>query len=135
MIDAFELLMQDKVNSEEGFREYIPVSKLQGSILWDEMVEQQKKSLISDIISQRKIQQIMALWKISVKNSGNAACKNKRQRLEKGMFVETSTTSTTPPIGVTRELPMLAQLFMSKYGIEIDPHHMNRSHFDCEKIG
>ena len=81
MIDAFELLMQDKVNSEEGFREYIPVSKLQGSILWDEMVEQQKKSLISDIISQRKIQQIMALWKISVKNSGNAACKNKRQRL------------------------------------------------------
>ena len=51
MIDAFELLMQDKVNSEEGFREYIPVSKLQGSILWDEMVEQQKKSLISDIIS------------------------------------------------------------------------------------
>ena len=81
MIDAFELLMQDKVNSEEGFREYIPVSKLQGSILWDEMVEQQKKSLISDIISQRKIQQIMALWKISVENSGNAACKNKRQRL------------------------------------------------------
>ena len=77
----------------------------------------------------------MALWKISVKNSGNAACKNKRQRLEKGMFVETSTTSTTPPIGVTRELPMLSQLFMSKYGIEIDPHHMNPSHFDCVKIG
>ena len=51
MIDAFGLLMQDKVYSEEGFREYIPVSKLQGSILWDEMVEQQKKSLISDIIS------------------------------------------------------------------------------------
>ena len=51
MIDAFGLLMQDKVYSEEGFREYIPVSKLQGSILWDEMVEQQKKSPISDIIS------------------------------------------------------------------------------------
>jgi hypothetical protein len=50
----------------------------------------------------------MALWKISVKNSGNAACKNKRQRLEKGMFVETSTATTTPPIGVTREQPMLA---------------------------
>ena len=27
----------------------------------------------------------MALWKISVKRSGNAACKDKRQRLEKGM--------------------------------------------------
>ena len=26
-----------------------------------------------------------------VKNSGNAACKDKRQRLEKGMFIETST--------------------------------------------
>lgn len=36
----------------------------------------------------------MALWRIVVKNSGNAACKNKRQRLEKGMFIETSTTST-----------------------------------------
>ena len=77
----------------------------------------------------------MALWRIVVKNSGNAACKNKRQRLEKGMFIETSTTSTTPPIGVTREQPMLAQLFMNKYSIEIDPHHMNRSHFDCDKIG
>ena len=77
----------------------------------------------------------MALWRISVKNSGNAACKDKRQRLEKGMFIETGTTSTTPPIGVTRELPKLAQLFTNKYGIEIDLHHMNRAYFDCEKIG
>ena len=61
----------------------------------------------------------MALWRIVVKNSGNAACKNKKQRLEKGMFIETSTTSTTPPIGVTREQPMLAQLFMNKYGDKI----------------
>ena len=28
----------------------------------------------------------MALWKNTVKNNGNAACKNKRQHLEKGMF-------------------------------------------------
>lgn len=77
----------------------------------------------------------MALWKISVKRSGNAACKDKRQRLEKGMFVETSTASTTPPIGVTREQPMLAQLFLNKYGIEIAPYCMNRSYFDCEKMG
>ena len=77
----------------------------------------------------------MALWKISVKNSSNAACKNKRQRLEKGMFVETSTATTTPPIGFIREQPMLAQLFMSKYGIEIEPRFMTRSYFDCEKIG
>ena len=45
----------------------------------------------------------MALWKISVKNSGNVACKNKRQRLEKGMFVETSTVSTIIPLGQSRE--------------------------------
>lgn len=36
------------------------------------------------------------------------------------MFVETSTVSTTSPIGVTREQPMLAQLFLSKYGIFTD---------------
>ena len=71
----------------------------------------------------------MALWKITAKYSNNPLCKNKRQKLEKGMFVETSTASTTPPLGQTREHPMLAQLFMSKYGIEIDPSHMNRSYF------
>jgi len=31
----------------------------------------------------------MALWRIVVKNSGNAAYKDKRQRLEKGIFIET----------------------------------------------
>ena len=56
----------------------------------------------------------MALWRISVKNSGNVACKNKKQRLEKGMSIETSTASTTPPLGMTREQPMLAQLFANK---------------------
>lgn len=77
----------------------------------------------------------MALWKISVKNSGNTACKNKRQRFEKGMFIETNTMSSIPPIGIPREQPVLAELFMNKYGIEIDLHHMNRSYFDCDKIG
>ena len=37
----------------------------------------------------------MALGRIVVKNSGNAACKDKRQRLEKGMFIETSTVIVT----------------------------------------
>ena len=72
----------------------------------------------------------MALWRIVVKNSGNAACKDKRQRLEKGMFIETSTVSPIPPIGVSRERPMLAQLFLNKYGIEINVNNMvPRSHF------
>ena len=77
----------------------------------------------------------MALWIISVKNSGNVACKNKQERLEKGMFVETSTVSTIIPLGQPREAPKLAQLFLSKYGIEIDPKQMNRSNFNCDKIG
>ena len=77
---------------------------------------------------------IMAHWKISVKNSGNTACKNKRQKLEKGMFIETSTVSAIPPLGQPREQPMLAQLFQNKYGIEIDLNHMNPSHFTCEKL-
>ena len=78
---------------------------------------------------------IMALWRIVVKNSGNAACKDKRQRLEKGMFIETSTVSPIPPIGVSRERPMLAQLFQNKYGIEINVNNMNSGYFNCEKIG
>lgn len=78
---------------------------------------------------------IMALWKISAKNSNNTPCINKRQKLEKGMFVETSTISPIPPLGYPKEQQMLADLFKSKYGIEIDPTRMNRSNFDCEKIG
>ena len=77
----------------------------------------------------------MALWRITAKYSNNAPCKNKRQKLEKGMSIETSTMSTTPPLGLTKERPMLAQLFMNKYGVEIDVNHMNSSYFTCEKIG
>ena len=51
------------------------------------------------------------------------------------MFIETSTVSPIPPIGVAREQPMLAQLFVNKYGIEINSHNMNRSYFSCDKIG
>jgi len=76
----------------------------------------------------------MALWRIVVKNSGNAACKDKRQRLEKGMFIETSTVSPIPPIGVAQERPMLVQLFLNKYGIEVNVHNMNSGYFNCEKM-
>ena len=50
------------------------------------------------------------------------------------MFVETSTATTTPPLNQAREQPMLAQLFSSKYGIEIDANKMNSSYFVCERI-
>lgn len=77
----------------------------------------------------------MALWRISVKNSGNAACVNKSQKLEKGMSVETSTSSTTPPLGQPNQRPLLVQLFKSKYGIDINPSQMSLSYFTCERIG
>ena len=35
----------------EKFREYIPASKLQGSTLWCEMLEQQRAELVGEIIS------------------------------------------------------------------------------------
>ena len=46
-----ELFDESGIDFYEKFREYIPASNLQGSYLWDEMVEQQKKSLIREIIS------------------------------------------------------------------------------------
>ena len=49
---------------------------------------------------------------------------NQIQHLEKGMFIETSTVSPIPPIGVLRERPMLAQLFLNKYGIEVNVNNM-----------
>ncbi len=51
------------------------------------------------------------------------------------MFVVTSTVSTIIPLGQSREAPILAQLFRSKYGIEVDPKQMNRSNFNCEQLG
>lgn len=77
----------------------------------------------------------MALWKITAKYSSNAPCKDKKQKMEKGMSVETSTMSTSNPLGLTREQPRLAQLFMSKYGIEIEKGKMTYSYFTCERIG
>ena len=40
------------------------------------------------------------------------------------MFIETSTVSLIPPIGFSRERPMLAQLFLNKYGIEVNVQNM-----------
>lgn len=77
----------------------------------------------------------MPLWRILVKNSGNAACKDKRQRLEKGMFIETSTVSPVPPIGVSNQRSLLVQLFLNKYGIEVNVQNMNSGYFNFEKIG
>ena len=73
----------------------------------------------------------MVLWRIVVKNSGNAACKEKRQRREEGMCIERRTVAAIPRSGVSRERPMLA----NKYGIDVNVQSMNSGYFNCEKIG
>lgn len=50
------------------------------------------------------------------------------------MFIETSTRSSMSPLDINRERPLLARLFMNKYGIEIDPNRMNESYFKCENV-
>ena len=50
------------------------------------------------------------------------------------MYYGTLEISPIPPIGVARERPMLAQLFLNKYGIEVIVHNMNSGYFNCEKI-
>ncbi len=49
--------------------------------------------------------------------------------------MKTSTMTTPPPIGVTRERPHALSIIHEKNCIKIDPHFMTHSHFDCEKIG
>ena len=53
----------------------------------------------------------MALWRISVKTGGTV----NGVRLEKGMYVECVTTSTSNPLqtNLTKNKPMIGQLFMN----------------------
>ena len=57
----------------------------------------------------------MALWKIEMKQSGiiNGV------RIEKGMSVEMVTNSSTPPLSVSKNYEAIAQLFKSKYGVDL----------------
>jgi hypothetical protein len=57
----------------------------------------------------------MALWKIEMKQSGiiNGV------RIEKGMSVEMVTNSSTPPLSVSKNYETIAQLFKSKYGVDL----------------
>lgn len=57
----------------------------------------------------------MALWKIEIKQSGiiNGV------RIEKGMFVEMVTNTTTPPLSMSKNFEEIGQLFKDKYGIDL----------------
>lgn len=74
----------------------------------------------------------MALWKIEAKNNWNWG---KGKELVKGMFVEMSTPTTTPPLTQAKNQEAIALLFNNKYGKSFDKSKMNGSHFECIKIG
>lgn len=74
----------------------------------------------------------MALWKISVKNSGiiNGV------RVEKGMSVEYVTKGTTPPLqSVSQHKEVIYHLFKNKYGIDLNKAGLiNMGKLSCERI-
>ena len=78
------------------------------------------------------IHQIMALWKISVKNSGiiNGV------RIEKGMSIEYVTKTTTPPLqSLSQHKDAINQLFKNKYGVDLGKAGIiNIGRMSCEKI-
>lgn len=76
----------------------------------------------------------MALWKISVKTSGTV----NGVRLEKGMSVECVTASTSNPLqtNLTKNKPLIGQLFLNKYGVDLNMAGLvNQGRLSCEKIG
>ena len=75
----------------------------------------------------------MALWKISVKNSGTI----NGVRIEKGMSVEYVTKTSTPPLqAISQNKEQIAQLFKNKYGVDIlKAGLVNMGRLTCEKIG
>lgn len=74
----------------------------------------------------------MPLWKITAVMNRN----NGKQNLEKGMFVELSTPTTTPPLGHAQFTPQIKSLFKSKYGVDLDVLKVliNASYFSCSKL-
>lgn len=75
---------------------------------------------------------IMATWRITVKTSG---CTN-GVRLEKGMFVDMVTKTSSRPINSNPKEthPIIAQLFMNKYGVDVMKANAI-AHMSCDKIG
>ena len=51
------------------------------------------------------------------------------------MFIELSTPTTTPPLGVVSYHEVIAKAFNTKYSTNFDKSKMNASFLTCEKIG
>lgn len=75
----------------------------------------------------------MAQWKIEIKQSGiiNGV------RIEKGMFVEYVSSSSTPPLqALSRNKDAIGMLFKAKYGIDVlKANLVNVGRMSCTKIG
>lgn len=73
----------------------------------------------------------MAQWIITATMNRN----NGKQNLEKGMFVEVSTPTTTPPLGYAQYSSQIKSQFMAKYGVDLDALKVmiNASYFSCTK--
>lgn len=74
----------------------------------------------------------MPLWKISAKNNWNWG---PGKNLVKGMFIEMSTRTTTPPLGLSKNWETIARAFNTKYSTNFDKMKMTPSYLNCEKIG
>lgn len=73
----------------------------------------------------------MALWKIEIKQSGiiNGV------RIEKGMFVEMVTNTSTPPLSMSKNFDAIGQLFKDKYGIDlVKARLIGQGRMSCVKI-
>ena len=74
----------------------------------------------------------MPVWKITAKMNRN----NGKQSIEKGMHIEYSTPTTTPPLGHSKYDKQIKSLFLAKYGLDLDIFKVpvNGAYFSCEKI-
>ena len=75
----------------------------------------------------------MAHWKISVTRSVSV----NRIRLEKSMFVEMITSSTSDPLrtNIMTSHPQIGELFRSKYGVDLyKAGVVNSSYLHSERI-
>ncbi len=75
---------------------------------------------------------VMALWKISAKGNWNWG---PGKTLTKGMYIEMSTASSTPPLALSKNAEAIAQAFNVKYSTKFDKGKMTSSYLTCEKIG
>jgi len=73
----------------------------------------------------------MALWKVTVKRQVNKV----GLRMEEGMSVEVVTASTLSPLStnLSKNIPLINDLFKTKYGIE-PGHYVNTGYMTAERI-